>query len=57
MSFAEWWQVLLKFAAHLDAEDAIDIYNPEQYQEYWEDGDSPEDCFFTEIETRIGRPN
>jgi hypothetical protein len=57
MSFAEWWDALLKFAVHLGADDAIDIHNPESYLEYWEDGDSPEDCFFTEIETKIGRLN
>jgi hypothetical protein len=49
MTFEEWFKQLLEYAAQMGAEGAVDIYNPESYREYYDDGDSPEDAYHDDI--------
>lgn len=49
MEFDVWIKELKKIATDNDNEDAIDLENPEEYREYFEDGDSPEECYFDQI--------
>lgn len=48
--FEEWWQQLLKLA--LEAEHHL-AGTPEQYREYFDDGDTPGEALDAEIESEL----
>lgn len=53
MTFDEWFKELVKIAKERDNIEIIDTENPEVYTEYYDDGDSPEDCFDSEYEATM----
>jgi len=52
LTFEDWFKLLVTYAkGHSDAK-IIDESNPDTYLEYFDDGDSPEDCFDAEFEAQ-----
>jgi hypothetical protein len=54
-TFNEWFEALIQYAALLDSIETIDVYNKDSYREYYDDGDSPEEVFAQEIESKFSR--
>ena len=52
VTFDKWFKELLAIAKERDALDLIDRSDPTTYMDYFDDGDSPEDAFDTEWESR-----
>lgn len=48
MSFEAWWQELVSLAVAQDF--PLNVGEPESYQDYFDDGDSPEDALQTEMD-------
>jgi len=49
-NFDQWWQSLLKLALEV-AHDLVG--RPEHYQEYYDDGDTPEEALDLELEAAL----
>lgn len=52
LNFDNWFKELLDYARDRDLPDLIDKVNRDAYLEYYDDGDSPEDCFEMEYEAK-----
>jgi hypothetical protein len=52
MTFDEWFKELVTVAEERDNADLIDLDNREAYSEYYDDGDTPEDCFDAEYDAK-----
>jgi len=55
MTFDEWFKELVAVAAERGEAELIDLDNREAYMEYYDDGDTPEDCFDVEYEAKAYR--
>lgn len=50
MDFESWFNHLVIYARDDNNEDLINKEDPESYRDYWEDGDSPEDTYYAELD-------
>lgn len=51
-NFDSWFKELLAYAKESEFPDLIDAEDPDAYMEYYDDGDSPADCFDAESEAK-----
>jgi hypothetical protein len=47
ITFEEWWEDLVSLSEDRGFE--LNIENPEEYREYYDDGDTPEDTLIQEL--------
>lgn len=52
LNFDSWFTELLNYAKERGVPDLIDRTAKEAYMEYYDDGDSPEDCFDIEYDAK-----
>lgn len=52
MSFEDWWRELMALAVSADF--PLNIAEPQSYQDYFDDGDSPDDVLQAEMDATDG---
>lgn len=50
VTFEQWFNALVQHARDDDNEGLINVEDPDSYHEYYEDGDTPEQAYYTELD-------
>ena len=55
-TFEHWFAALIEYAKSEDQPDLVNEEDPDSYLEYFEDGDSPEEAYFSELDASSEYP-